>query len=240
MAFHTLHVLLLISISLAFCKGNLESFVECMSINSPTEYTKSFKYIHTPGSPSYSNLLQYAEQNPRWLNSTSPKPQFIITPYNADEIKTTIICSKMHDLQIRVKSGGHDYEGLSFLCQTPFVIIDLINLRSISIDLEDETAWIQTGATIGELYYNIALKSKIHGFPAGLCPSVGVGGHFSGGGFGTLLRKHGLASDNIIDAYFMDINENILDRKSMGKIYSGLSEEVEGRVLGLYSPGRSS
>ncbi|KAI3466891.1 hypothetical protein Pfo_023554 [Paulownia fortunei] len=217
MASHALHVLLLLSISLGFCKANLENFVQCMSIHSSAGYIKAFKYLHTPGSPSYSNLLQSAEQNPRWLNSTSPKPQFIITPYNADEIRAAIICCRKHDLQVRVKSGGHDYEGLSYLCKTPFVIIDLINLRSISIDLEEETAWVQSGATLGELYYSIAQRSRVHGFPAGTCPSVGVGGHFSGGGIGTLLRKHGLAADNIIDAYFMDVKGKILDRESMGE-----------------------
>lgn len=212
-----LYLLLLLSISLAFSNAELESFAQCMSTHSYEGYVKEFKYLHVQGSQSYSNLLQYAEQNPRWSNSTSPKPQFIITPYNAAEIRATITCSKKHDLQIRIKSGGHDYEGLSFLCKTPFVIIDLINLRSISINLEEETAWVQSGATIGELYYNIARKSRVHGFPAGICPSVGVGGHFSGGGFGTLLRKHGLAADNIIDAYIMDEGGEILDRQSMGE-----------------------
>ncbi|KAL2252080.1 UNVERIFIED_CONTAM: Berberine bridge enzyme-like 22 [Sesamum indicum] len=158
-----------------------------------------------------------AQQNPRWLNSSSLKPRYIITPYSADEIRVAIICSRKQNLQIRVKSGGHDYEGLSYLCKTPFVMIDLINLCSISVNLEEETAWVQSGATLGELYYSIAEKSRVHGFPAGICPSVGVGGHFSGGGFGTLLRKHGLAADNIIDAYFMDANGDILNRESMGE-----------------------
>ena len=80
------------------------------------------------------------------------------------------------------------------------------------IYIEDETAWIQSGATLGELYYNIAKKSGILGFPAGVCPSVGVGGHFSGGGFGTLLRKYGLAANNVLDAYLIDANGKIMDR----------------------------
>ncbi|KAG8365675.1 hypothetical protein BUALT_Bualt18G0131100 [Buddleja alternifolia] len=211
------NLLLFLSISLTLCNANQEYFVHCMSVHSSPGYIEVFKYLHIPGSLSYSNLLQYAEQNPRWLNSTSPKPKFIITPNNADQIRATIICCKKLDFQIRVKSGGHDYEGLSFLCKTPFVIVDLLNLRSISINLEEETAWIQSGSTLGELYYSIAQESKIHGFPAGLCPSVGVGGHFSGGGLGTLLRKHGLAADNIIDACFMNVEGKILDRESMGE-----------------------
>ncbi|XP_075477147.1 berberine bridge enzyme-like 22 [Primulina tabacum] len=214
---HSVQVLLLLSFFLAFCDAKHEEFVECMSIYSAKTYIKSFKYIHPPSSKSYFNLLQSAEQNPRWLNSTSSTPRFIITPYDADEIRAAILCSKKHGLQIRVKSGGHDYEGLSFLCKTPFIIIDFINLRSISIDLEKETAWVQSGATLGELYYNIAKKSGVLGFPAGVCPSVGVGGHFSGGGIGTMVRKYGLAADNIIDAFFMDVEGRILDRKSMGE-----------------------
>jgi hypothetical protein len=54
-------------------------------------------------------------------------------------------------------------------------------------------------------------------FQTGVCPSVGVGGHFSGGGFGAMVRKHGIAADQIVDAYLIDVNGKILDRKSMGE-----------------------
>lgn len=133
------------------------------------------------------------------------------------EIQGAIVCSRKIGVKIRVRSGGHDYEGLSYLCETPFVTIDLNRLDSIQINLSDETAWVQSGATLGELYYEIAKESKIQGFPAGLCPSVGLGGHISGGGFGTMVRKYGLAADQVIDASLIDVNGKLLEREKMGE-----------------------
>uniref|UniRef100_A0A2N9GJC6 FAD-binding PCMH-type domain-containing protein n=1 Tax=Fagus sylvatica TaxID=28930 RepID=A0A2N9GJC6_FAGSY len=70
---------------------------------------------------------------------------------------------------------------------------------------------------LGEVYYRIAEKSKEHGLPAAAGLSIGTGGHFSGGGYGNLMRKYGLSEDNIIDAQLVNVNGKILDRKSMGE-----------------------
>ena len=92
-------------------------------------------------------------------SDASSKPLVIVTPLVVSHIQATIICSQRHGLQIRTRSGGHDYEGLSYVAKFPFVLIDLINLREIKVNVENKTAWVQAGATIGELYYKINEKS---------------------------------------------------------------------------------
>ncbi|GLT35654.1 hypothetical protein SLA2020_100880 [Shorea laevis] len=93
----------------------------------------------------------------------------------------------------------------------------MFNLRSIHIDIAKETAWVQTGATLGELYYKIANTSKVHAFLGGVCITVGTGDHFSGGGHGVMMRKDGLFVDIIIDAHIVDVNGRVLNRASKGK-----------------------
>ncbi|KAI8568538.1 hypothetical protein RHMOL_Rhmol02G0208500 [Rhododendron molle] len=208
--------LLLISFSLSASADTHEEFLQCLSLHSPNS-TSISKLIYTPNNTSYLSVLNFSIQNLRFTSPSTPKPLVIVTPFDESQIQAIIYCSKYHGMQIRVRSGGHDYEGLSYVSDVPFVILDMINLSSITVDGESKTAWVESGATIGQLYYRIAEKNKTLGFPAGVCPTVGVGGHFSGGGYGLMLRKYGLAADNVIDARIVDVNGQVLDRKSMGE-----------------------
>ncbi|KAF9596876.1 hypothetical protein IFM89_013924 [Coptis chinensis] len=153
-----------------------------------------------------------------FISSTTPKPQFIVTPLTESHIQAAVICSKRYGFLIRVRSGGHDYEGLSYISHKAFIIIDLVKFQEINVNIADKTAWVQAGATVGQVYYRIAEQSNnTHAFPSGVCPTMGVGGHIGGGGLGFLMRKYGLAADNVVDAYFIDVKGRILNRKSMGE-----------------------
>ncbi|KAL3742437.1 hypothetical protein ACJRO7_017850 [Eucalyptus globulus] len=213
---HFAFLFLLAAPMVAFAASTPDDFLQCLSIHSGNTSAIS-KLVYTPINSSYYSVLDITIQNLRFLTPSAPKPNYIVTPLDVSHVQASIICSRQCGLQMRTRSGGHDYEGLSYLSEVPFVILEMANLQAISVEAEDKTAWVQSGATIGELYYRIAEKSKTLGFPAGLCPTVGVGGHFSGGGYGTLLRKYGLAADNVIDAQLVDAQGRLLDRESMGE-----------------------
>ncbi|RCV29952.1 hypothetical protein SETIT_6G055200v2 [Setaria italica] len=52
-------------------------------------------------------------------------------------------------------------------------------------------------------------------FPGGTCSTLGLGGFVSGGGFGLLSRKHGLAADNVLDETLVDAGGRALTRATM-------------------------
>ncbi|KAL6502166.1 hypothetical protein OROHE_024759 [Orobanche hederae] len=214
--FRRIRVLILLVFASLSSSHHNNDILECLIDQFQRSNSTTNNVIFTPGNTSYyASLLQ--SQNLRPASISPLKPILIVTPYNESEIQAAIYCAKKLGIRIRTRSGGHDYEGLSYTSRNPFIIIDLRNLRSIKVDSVGKTAWVETGATIGQLYYALAQKSKTLAFPAGVCPTVGVGGQFSGGGYGMLSRKYGLASDHIIDAILIDADGRILDRSSMGE-----------------------
>ncbi|KAK1283414.1 Reticuline oxidase-like protein [Acorus calamus] len=204
---------LFITPSIASQNTTQESFLHCLSHHHPLP-------TYTPNTTSYNTLLNSTFHNLRFATSASAaEPVLIIAPADEAQAQASVACARAHRLNVRIRSGGHDYEGLSYrtLSDRPFAILDLSNLREIDVDVENGFAWVQSGAILGELYYKVAQASKTHGFPAGLCPTIGVGGHLSGGGFGTMLRQQGIAADHVIDARVIDARGRILDRASMGE-----------------------
>nr|XP_043607162.1 berberine bridge enzyme-like 27 [Erigeron canadensis] len=212
-----LSFILTLSISFFIPTSTTSDFFDCIS---QSISTNSSNIVFTPNESLYTTILQSTIQNLRFNSTTTPKPLAIITPLTYSHVQATIICSVEFGHQIRIRSGGHDYEGLSYTSfdQTTFILLDVNQFRSVKVDLEAKTAWVESGATLGELSYWVSKESNNSlGFPTGECTSVGVGGQLSGGGFGTMARKYGLSSDNVIDALLVDVNGRIMDRDTMGE-----------------------
>nr|XP_043612275.1 berberine bridge enzyme-like 15 [Erigeron canadensis] len=191
-------------------------FLQCLTKDAKTTPSE---FVFTQQHTKYASVLQSSTINLRFSTSKNPKPLAVITPLTYSHVQSAVTCSKKFGYRIRIRSGGHDYAGVSYTSydQSPFVVLDLKELRSIKVDLGQKTAWVESGATLGELYYWVSRESQNLGFPAGFCPTVGIGGHLSGGGFGAMVRKYGLAADNAVDARIIDVKGRLLDRKSMGE-----------------------
>ncbi|KAL1358855.1 hypothetical protein HN51_004094 [Arachis hypogaea] len=217
---YLLIIVLLLLVLLTTSASIEENFIQCLSSYFSSNPKQFSTIIITRKNESFMSTLNSTAQNLRYLTPSMPKPEFIFTPLNESHVQAAVICSKKLDVHMRIRSGGHDYEGVSYVSEieTPFIIIDLAKLRTINVNITDNSAWVQAGVTIGEVYYRISEKSTVHGFPGGICTSIGVGGHIAGGGFGAMVRKYGLAADNVLDAKLVDANGRLLDREAMGEI----------------------
>ncbi|KAI7754288.1 hypothetical protein M8C21_024804 [Ambrosia artemisiifolia] len=197
-----------------------KSFLDCLSTQSPQPDPSfpSIVYSFAINASTYTKTLEDHLRNRRYNLTSTPKPVIIVTPKTESHVQATVLCAKKLGLQIKIRSGGHDYEAVSYVStEKNFMILDMFNLRKVEIYIPTETALVQAGAQLGELYYRIWEKSKVHAYPSGVCPTIGVGGHISGAGYSNMLRKYGLSIDNVIDAQIVDVNGKLLDRKAMGE-----------------------
>src|SRR5205823_9473880 len=105
---------------------------------------------------------------------------------------------------IVARSGGHSYGGYSTVANG--VVVDLARLKSVVVS--QGRALVGAGARLGNIYN--ALGARGLAIPAGTCPSVGIGGHALGGGFGLASRAWGLASDNLVSVQIVTADGKVL------------------------------
>ncbi|KAF3673400.1 putative eukaryotic peptide chain release factor subunit 1-3-like isoform X1 [Capsicum annuum] len=199
-----------------------DQFYQCITLHSDRSIPFSTAFFTpTSNATSFNSVLKSTAKNLRCLAPSEQKPLLIFTALIESHVQAAVICAKELKIQLRVRSGGHDYEGISYTSgmrrSVPFILLDFAKLRAIKVDIEDNSAWVQAGATIGEVFYRISEKSKTHGYPAGLCTSLGIGGHITGGAYGPMMRKYGLGADNVVDARIVDASGRVLDRALMGE-----------------------
>jgi FAD/FMN-containing dehydrogenase len=121
------------------------------------------------------------------------RPLAIAHPVDAADVSAVVKWARKTGIHIVPRSGGHSYGGYS---TTRGVVVDLSHLAGARV--VNGRAVVGPGARLGVIYDALARDGRA--IPAGTCPSVGIGGHALGGGFGLASRAWGLASDNLVSA----------------------------------------
>jgi len=130
----------------------------------------------------------YDEARQLWNKKVRKRPAALARCMDVQDVVEAVRWARTHKVPISVRAGGHDYAGRS-LCDDGLVI-DLSQMKAVSIDSDRRIAQVQGGATVVDLIdeaqnYGLATAT-------GICSSVGMSGLTLGGGYGPLTGVCGL------------------------------------------------
>jgi FAD/FMN-containing dehydrogenase len=122
------------------------------------------------------------------------RPALIARCTDADDVVTALRFARETELPASVRGSGHGVAGHA-VCDGG-LMIDLSLLKGVSVDRPGRRAWTAAGATWVE--FDLATQRYGLATTGSTVSRVGVGGLALLGGFGHLLRRHGLAVDNLL------------------------------------------
>eukprot|EP01083_Nonionella_stella_P081917 225935_1 len=144
--------------------------------------------------------VAYAKARTQYASVSSPTntmPSMIVFAECDEDITTTVQYARQNDYKLVMRSGGHQYSGLSS-CNSllqPCIQLDLGAYNTIEYDETLNQLKIGAGTKLGRL--NHFLRERALFVPHGDCKNVAIGGHFQGGGQGHIHNQFGLLSDHV-------------------------------------------
>ena len=118
--------------------------------------------------------------------------------------------ARQHGVLVSVRGAGHNVAGSS-VCDGGLVI-DLSRMKGVRVDPAARTARVEPGVTWAEFAHE--LQSFGLAATGGYVGTTGVAGLTLGGGLGWMVRKHGLALDNLLSADVVTAEGRLLTASS--------------------------
>jgi FAD/FMN-containing dehydrogenase len=141
-----------------------------------------------PGEPSYEQRRKI------WNGMIDRRPAIIMRCVGTSDVIKAVKFAHAQELTVSVRGGGHNVAG-NAVCDGGLVI-DMSGMNSVRVNTVSQTARAEPGAT----WRQFDLETQAFGLATtgGLVSSTGIAGFTLGGGIGWLVRKYGLALDNLI------------------------------------------
>jgi FAD/FMN-containing dehydrogenase len=148
----------------------------------------------------------YEDARRIWNAMVDKRPALIARCLNPDDVAAAVRFARDQGLPLSVKGGGHGVAGKAI--RENGLVIDLSLMNGLQVDPDRRTARVEGGVTWGSL----DAATQDHGLATtgGVIPSTGIAGLTLGGGLGFLMRRFGLACDNLISAQVVTAGGEVL------------------------------
>ena len=148
----------------------------------------------------------YDEARAIWNGAHDARPAVIARCTDAADVRHAIGFARSEGLDVAVRGGGHSIPGFS-TCDDG-IVIDLSPMKGIEVDADAGSVRAEGGLTWAEL--DAATQEHGLAVTGGLVSTTGIAGFTLGGGIGWLMRKHGLACDNLRAAEIVTADGQVL------------------------------
>jgi FAD/FMN-containing dehydrogenase len=189
--------------------------MDTQSLNQPTRSVLSDEIVEAFRASLRGGLLRphddtYQTARSVWNAMIDRRPALIARCAGAADVIASVTFAREHGLPLSIKGGGHNVAGIA-ICDDG-LMLDLSHLKSLRIDPLSRTARAEPGVTWGEL----DAEAQTFGLATiGVdVSSVGIAGVTLGGGFGWLVRSHGLACDNLLSVDIVTADGRFLKASS--------------------------
>lgn len=137
---------------------------------------------------------EYDEARSLWNAMFDKRPALIVRCAEAADIVRAVNFARTNNLPVAVRGGGHNVAG-SGACEGG-LMLEMSRMKRVQVDPDNRTARAEPGLTWGE--FDRATQTYGLATTGGVCSQAGIAGVTLGGGFGWLMRKYGLALDNLL------------------------------------------
>ena len=136
----------------------------------------------------------YDEARSIWNAAFDKRPALIVQCAGVSDIISSVNFGRTHGIPVAVRGGGHNVSG-SGACDGA-LMLDMSRMKSVRVNPVSRTAIAEPGVTWAEFDH----ETQVFGLATngGICSETGIAGLTLGGGFGWLMRKHGLSLDNLV------------------------------------------
>jgi FAD/FMN-containing dehydrogenase len=134
------------------------------------------------------------------------KPALIVRCRTADDVVAALAFARGAGLEVSIRGGGHNVAGRAVT--DGGVMIDLAEMKGITVDPDQATATAEAGVLWAEL--NDAAAKHGLAVTGGAISTTGIAGYTLGGGLGWLMAKHGLSADNLLGVELVTADGEVL------------------------------